>query len=103
MKNLTKKTGLLALSAIMFVPSFALAERPSREEMQAERESFFLAADEDESGGLTAAELEIFTSLSQAGRAERAFARADRDDDGELSLEEVSKMKRKKHRGNRPR
>ena len=36
MKNLTKKTGLLALSAIMFVPSFALAERPSREEMQAE-------------------------------------------------------------------
>ena len=103
MKNLATKIGLVALAGIWFVPSLALAERPSREEMRAERESFFLAADEDESGGLTAAELEVFTALSQAGRAERAFARADRDDDGELSLEEVSKMKRKKHRGNRPR
>ena len=103
MKNLTKKSFLAALAAVILVPSFASAERPSREEIMAERESFFLAADEDESGGLTAAELEVFSSLSQASRAERAFARADRDDDGELSLEEVSRMTRKKHRGNRPR
>jgi Ca2+-binding EF-hand superfamily protein len=101
MKNITKKSFLFAAAALFLSPAFANAERPSREEVQADRESFFMAADEDESGGLTSEELEVFHSLAEASRAERKFVRADMNEDGELSLEELGKMDRKKHRSKR--
>ncbi|HAC80817.1 MAG TPA: hypothetical protein DCG06_11020 [Deltaproteobacteria bacterium] len=101
MKNITKKSFLFAAAALFLSPAFANAERPSREEVQANRESFFMAADEDESGGLTSEELEVFRSLAEASRAERKFVRADMNEDGELSLEELGKMDRKKHRSKR--
>ena len=103
MQNFHKKTLLAAATALILLPSLASAERPSREERQAERESFFLAADEDASGGLSVDELVVFVSLAAASHAERKFARADADQSGELSLEEVYKMHRKKHRGKGPR
>jgi Ca2+-binding EF-hand superfamily protein len=102
MKNLTRKS-LWAVAVIVLLPSFASAERPSREDRQAERENLFVAADDDESGGLSAAELEVFVSLTEASRSESRFNRADADENGELSLEELTKMNRKKHRLQRQR
>jgi Ca2+-binding EF-hand superfamily protein len=87
------KLSLLALTAILASsPAFAFGpggQRPSEEEIAAERTELLTAADADGDGALSAAEFATFTELAHAARIQRHFERIDEDGNGLVSSEEL--------------
>ena len=87
-----KITPQIALAmTLLATPAFAFSggERPSQEEIAAERAELFLASDTDADGSLSLEEFETFTELAHANRRQKNFDRLDRDENGALSSEEV--------------
>ncbi|MCK6554815.1 hypothetical protein L6Q96_09580 [Candidatus Binatia bacterium] len=77
------------MGALLCAPAAALAEPPSRAEMEEELSAVFAQADTDGSGTLNTGEFATFDTIMRQNMTRRHFTRVDDDGDGTVTLEEL--------------
>lgn len=89
--SMRPKYTLLAgmMGALLYAPAVALAEPPSRAEMEAEMSAAFTQADADGSATLSTGEYAAFDTIMRQNMAKRHFTRVDEDGDGAVTLDEL--------------